>query len=43
MKDFYVDVGEDIPTNAPQPRGKPVQVNCFVNYDHEGYGATHIS
>ena len=36
MKDMYVDAGEEIPPNAPKPRGKPVQVNCFVDYDHAG-------
>ena len=36
MKDLYVDAGEEIPPNTPKPGGKPVQVNCFVDYDHEG-------
>ena len=36
MKDLYVDSGEEIPPNAPKPRGKPVQVNSFVNYYNAG-------
>ena len=40
MKNLYVGSGEEIPPNAPKPRGKPVQVNCFVNSDHVGDIAT---
>ena len=40
MKYLYVDSGEEIPPNAPNPGGKPVQVNCFVNPDHAGDIAT---
>jgi hypothetical protein len=29
-KDFYGDVKESIPPNAPVPRGIPVQINVFV-------------
>jgi hypothetical protein len=32
--DFYKDVSEDIPLNAPQPRGMPIQINIFVNASH---------
>ena len=35
-KDFYGDVKEDIPPNAPEPRGKPVQSTAFVDADHAG-------
>ena len=34
MKDLYRDAIEDIPPNAPPPRGSPVQINCFVDSDH---------
>ena len=34
MKGIYADAQEDIPTNAPIPRGKSVQLNCFVDADH---------
>ena len=34
IKDMYVDAGEEIPPNVPKPRGKPVRVKCFVDYDH---------
>ena len=36
MKEFYPDAEEKIPPNAPKPRGKPVQINCFVDADHAG-------
>lgn len=35
-EDFYKDASEDIPTNAPVPRGKPVQINMFVDANHAG-------
>ena len=43
MKDLYVDAGEEIPPNEPNPRGKPVQANYFVNSDHAGDRATFWS
>ncbi len=33
-KDFYPDAQEIIPDNAPEPRGKPVQINLFVDASH---------
>ena len=36
MKALYIDAGGEIPQNAPNPRGKPVQVNFFVDSDHAG-------
>jgi hypothetical protein len=38
--DFYKDAIEEIPTNAPTPRGLPVQKNIFVNADHAGNKVT---
>ena len=35
-KDFYGDVKEDVPPNAPEPRGKPVQSTAFIDTDHAG-------
>ena len=35
-KDFYGDVKEDVPPNAPEPRGKPVQSTAFIDADHAG-------
>jgi hypothetical protein len=32
--DFYPDVIEEKPTNAPEPRGMPVQINMFVDASH---------
>ena len=43
MKDFYPDACEKIPPNAPLPRGKPVQINCFVDADHAGNIVTRRS
>jgi hypothetical protein len=33
---FYPDAKELIPTNMPQPRGKPIQEIVFVDADHAG-------
>jgi hypothetical protein len=41
--DFYPDATEPIPPNAPEPRGKPVQINCFVDADHAGNKVTRRS
>ena len=43
MKKFYPDAKESVPTNAPEPRGKPVQINCFVDSDHAGNVVTRRS
>ena len=36
MKALYPDALEDMPSNAPEPEGNPVQVKCFVDSDHTG-------
>jgi hypothetical protein len=33
---FYPDAKELLPTNMPQPRGKPIQEIVFVDADHAG-------
>ena len=33
-KDFYGDVKEALPTNAPKPRGKEVDLRLYVDSDH---------
>jgi hypothetical protein len=43
MKEFYPDAEEAIPTNCPEPRGKPVQINTFVDADHAGDSVTRRS
>ena len=43
MKALYPDATEDMPTNAPGPRGNPVQINCFVDSDHAGDRLTRRS
>ncbi len=32
--DFYPDAAEDIPSNAPEPRGMAVQINAFIDASH---------
>ena len=34
MKELYPDATEEIPPNAPKPRGRPLQISCFVDADH---------
>ena len=41
--DFYRDAKEDIPTNAPEPRGKEVSMHCFVDASHGSDKATRRS
>ena len=43
MKNLYVDTEDDTPPNAPEPRGIPVQINCFVDSDHAGDRVTRRS
>ena len=43
MKEVYVDACEELPTNAPIPRGKSIQMNCFVDADHGGDRVTRRS
>ena len=43
LASLYVDAKEEIPLNAPPPRGNPVQINCFVVSDHAGDRITHRS
>ena len=32
--DFYGDISEVVPNNAPEPRGKEIKLHMFVNSDH---------
>ena len=34
--EFYKDAKEQVPSNAPEPRGHSVQINGFVDADHAG-------
>ena len=43
MKEFYPDAVKALPTNCPEPRGKPVQINTFVDSDHAGNVVTRRS
>ena len=43
MKKYYPDAEEALPSNAPEPRGLPVQINCFVDADHAGDRVTRRS
>ena len=42
-KHFYKGAKEAIPDNAPEPRGKDVDVRCFVDADHAGDTVTRRS
>jgi hypothetical protein len=41
--EFYKDAKEQIPANAPSPRGHTVQINGFVDADHAGNKVTRRS
>ena len=41
--DFYGNVTEAIPSNAPEPRGNPVQMTAFVDANHAGNQVTRRS
>ena len=34
MKSIYHDACEDVPENAPEPRGRPLQLNVYCDSDH---------
>ena len=42
-KQFYGDVEEAIPSNAPEPRGKKVHLRMYVDSDHAGKKRTRRS
>jgi len=42
-KHFYKGAKEAIPENAPEPRGKEVDLRCFVDADHAGDTVTRRS
>ena len=43
MRCIYRDAMDECPMNAPEPRGKPVQVNVYVDADHAGNKVTRRS
>jgi len=42
-KDFYGNVKEAIPTDAPEPRGKGIDIRLYVDSDHAGEQRTRRS
>jgi hypothetical protein len=42
-KIFYGNVEESIPSNAPEPRGKNVDLRLYVDSDHAGEKRTRRS
>ena len=34
MSELYPDPVEEKPSNAPKPKGKSVQITCFVDVDN---------
>ena len=43
MSELYPDAIEEKPNNATKPKGKSVQITCFVDADHEGDQITRRS
>ena len=43
MSEIYPEAKEELPPNAPEARGNPVQINCFVDSDHAGDRLTRRS
>ncbi len=41
--EFYGDAKENLPPNAPEPRGKALNMYCFVDANHAGDKITHHS
>ena len=41
--EFYGNVQEELPHRMPEPRGKAVQITCFVDSDHAGNVVTRRS
>ena len=42
-EDFYPGAKENLPPDPPEPRGNPVQTNCFVDANHAGDQVTRRS
>jgi hypothetical protein len=42
-QEFYPDAKEELPPNMPEPRGKPVVVQCFVDANHASNRLTRRS
>ena len=43
MKKIYYDAEDEVPDNAPEARGKSVQLNLYVDADHAGNKVTRRS
>ena len=43
IKEFYPDAEELVLLNAPEPLGREIQINCFVDADHVGNIVTRRS
>ena len=41
--EFYGEVREEIPSDAPKPLGKPIELTAFVDADHAGDKLTRRS
>ena len=41
--DFYGDVKEEVPSDAPIPLGRPVEINAWIDADHAGDRLTRRS
>ena len=43
MNKLYPDAVDDLPLNAPNPKGRAVQISCFIDADHIEYQITQRS
>ena len=43
LEQFYGEVEEVVPSNAPEPRGKKVHLRMYVDSDHAGKKRTRRS
>ena len=43
MKELHNDAVDELPPNMPQPLGKPINLNIFVDADHAGNKITRRS
>lgn len=43
MKDLYPDVIDELPYDMPEPRGRAIDINIFVDADHAGNRVTRRS
>jgi hypothetical protein len=43
LREIYTDACDELPSNMPTPRGKPIDISVFVDADHAGNKVTRRS